>query len=182
MGRKLAYTGWQQTALHHPPIIAMRSPILSSELFDAISSNRDLDDPAERFLAQKFMIEALFRVTGQLPQVAQAAAVVANRFSTGVASVEEVIGERVRLWNAIHGSDQSTEPEVLKIRTAICVLHPNDIDGPADTLEYFLAFWERGGLGMNELRLAAENNYAIPADLQPWSVRHRLLWVGSGRS
>jgi len=140
--------------------------MFSSALFNAISLNRNLDDPAERFLAQKFMIEALFRVSGQLPEVAQAAAVVANRFSTGVASVEEVVSERVRLWKAIRGRDQSTESEVLRIRTAICLLHPNDVHDLADTLEYFVAFWERGGLGMNELRLAAENNYGIPAHLQ----------------
>jgi hypothetical protein len=140
--------------------------MLSSALFNAISSKADLDDPAEQFLAQRFMIEALFRVSEQLPEVAQTAANVANRFSTGVASAEEVIRERVRLWNAIDGRDQSTEPEVLKIRTAICVLHHNVMGAPADTLEYFLAFWERGGLGMTELRLAAENKYGISAHLQ----------------
>lgn len=138
----------------------------STALWNAISDIVDLDDPAEQFLAQRFMIEALFRVSDQLPDVAQDAAAVANRFCTGVASAEEVIRERVILWNAIQGRDQSPEPEVLRIRTAICVLQPNDMDAPADTMEYFMAFWERGGLDMNELRLAAENKYGISAHLQ----------------
>ena len=70
----------------------------SSTLFSAISEKADLDNPAEQFLAQRFRIGALFRVSEQLPDVAQAAPSVANRFMTGVASAEEVIGERVKLW------------------------------------------------------------------------------------
>lgn len=135
--------------------------MLNTKLFDAISSAVDLDDPAEHFLAQRFMIEALGRVTQQLPEVARSAASVANRFITGVAAAEEVIDERVRLWLAIEGRDQSDEPEVLKIRTAICVLHPANMGAPADTLEYFFGFWQRGGLGQAELQAAVENKYGI---------------------
>jgi hypothetical protein len=139
--------------------------MLSSLLFNAISAKVDLDDPAEQLLAQRFMIEALFRVSEQLPDVAQAAASIANRFSTGAASIGEVTGERVRLWKAIEGRDQSSEPAVCKIRTAICVLYPNDAGPPVDTLEYFMLFWERAGLDMTQLRLAAENKYGISIQL-----------------
>jgi alkanesulfonate monooxygenase SsuD/methylene tetrahydromethanopterin reductase-like flavin-dependent oxidoreductase (luciferase family) len=79
-------------------------------------------------------------VTSQLPEVAKSAAAVANRYITGAATAEEVISERVRLWRAIEGRDQSDEPDVLKIRTAICVLHPMDIGTSTETLEYFLNF------------------------------------------
>jgi len=137
------------------------SKMLNTKLFDAISSKVDLDDPAEQFLAWRFMIEALGRVTEQLPEIAKSAAAIANRFITGVATAEEVLEARVRLWEAIKGRDQSDEAEVLKIRTAICVLHPNDIGVPADTLEYFFAFWQRGGLGLPELTAAVENKYGI---------------------
>jgi hypothetical protein len=135
--------------------------MLDTKLFDAISSGIDLYDPAEQFLAQRFMIEALGRVTEQLPEIARSAAFIANRFITGVATAEEVIDERVRLWTAIQGRDQSNEPEVLRIRTAICVLHPMDLDATADTLEYFFSFWQRGGLGQVELAAAVENKYGI---------------------
>jgi len=131
------------------------------KLFDAISSTVDLDDPAEQFLAQKLMIEALGRVTEQLPEIARSVAAIANRFVTGAATAEEVIDERVRLWKAIEGRYQSSEPEVLKIRTAICVLHPMDMGTSADTLECFFAFWQRAGLGQVELEAAVENKYGI---------------------
>ena len=135
--------------------------MLNTKLFDAISSHADLNDPAEQFLAQRFMIEALGRVTNQLPSIAQTAASTANRFITGAATAEEVIEERVRLWKAIEGRDQSDEPDVLKIRTAICVLHPMELDVVAEALEYFFAFWQRGGLGLAELSAAVENKYGI---------------------
>jgi len=134
---------------------------LNTKLFAAISAAVDLDDPAEQFLAQRFMIEALGRVTQQLPEIARSAAAIANRFITDVAGAEEVIGERVRLWQAIEGRDQSSEPEVLKIRTAICVLHPMDMEATADTLELFFAFWQRGGLGLPELEAAVKNKFGI---------------------
>lgn len=111
--------------------------MLNKRLFDAIASAVDLDDPAEQFLAQRFMIDAIARVTPQLPEVAKSVASVANRFITGAVTAEEVIGERVRLWQAIEGRDQSDAPDVLKIRTAICVLHPMDSAASAETLEYF---------------------------------------------
>ncbi|MYM24672.1 hypothetical protein GTP46_18710 [Duganella sp. FT135W] len=134
---------------------------MSTKLFATISVVVDLDDPAEQFLAQRFMIEALGRVTQQLPEIARSAAAIANRFITGVAGAEEVIGERVHLWQAIEGRDQSSEPEVLKIRTAICVLHPMDMGATADTLELFFAFWQRGGLGLPELEAAVKNKFGI---------------------
>lgn len=84
------------------------------------------------------MIEAIGSVTEQLPALARSAATVAYRYMTGAATAEEVIAERVRLWRAIEGRDQSDEPDVLKIRTAICVLHPMDSGAAAETLEYFL--------------------------------------------
>lgn len=111
--------------------------MLNKRLFDAIASAADLDGPAEQLLAQRFMIEAIERVTSQLPEAAKSVAAVANRFITGAANAEEAIAERVRLWRAIEGRDQSDEPDVLKIRTAICVLHPMDIGATAETLEYF---------------------------------------------
>ena len=134
---------------------------MNTKLFDAIAAVVDLDDPADQFLAQRFMIEALGRVTRQLPEIARSAAAVANRFITGVAVADEVIGERVRLGQAIEGRDQSSESEVLKIRTAICVLHPMDMGATADTLEIFLAFWQLGGLGLPELEAAVKNKFGI---------------------
>ncbi|WP_139144754.1 MULTISPECIES: hypothetical protein [unclassified Janthinobacterium] len=135
--------------------------ILNKKLFDAIASAVDLDDPAEQSLAQRFMIEAIGRVTAQLPEVARSAAAVANRYITGAATAEEVIAERVRLWRAIEGRDQSDEPDVLKIRTAICVLHPMDSGATAETLEYFFEFWRQAGLAQAELEAAARNRYGI---------------------
>lgn len=135
--------------------------MLHSKLFDAIASAVDLDDPAEQLLAQRFMIEAIERVTSQLPEVAKSAAAVAYRYIAGAATAEEVIRERVRLWRAIEGRDQSDEPDVLKIRTAICVLHPMDIGASAETLEYFFEFWQQGGLAQAELEAAVQNKYGI---------------------
>lgn len=111
--------------------------MVNKRRFDAIASAVDLDDPAEQFSAQRFMIEAIGRVTSQLPEAAKSVAAVANRFINGAATAEEVIGERVRLWRAIEGRDQSDEPDVLKVRTAICVLHPMDSGPSAETVEYF---------------------------------------------
>jgi hypothetical protein len=71
------------------------------------------------------------------------------------------VEERVRLWHSIQGRDQSSELDVLRIRTAICVLHQMDAEDTSDTLEYFLAFWQRGGLGMEELKAAIENKYGM---------------------
>ena len=92
------------------------------------------------------MIEAIGSVTEQLPAAAKSAAAVAYRYLTGAAKAEEVIAERVRLWRAIEGRDQSHAPDVLKIRTAICVLHPMDSGATAETLEYFFEFWRQAGL------------------------------------
>ncbi|WP_139143637.1 MULTISPECIES: hypothetical protein [unclassified Janthinobacterium] len=120
-----------------------------------------MDDPVEQFLAQQLMIEAIGRVILQLPEAAKSVAAVANRFITGAATAEEVIAERVRLWRASEGRDQSDEPDVLKIRTAICVLHPMDMDASAETSEYFFAFWQQGGLAQAELEAAVHNKYGI---------------------
>ncbi|KAB8058440.1 hypothetical protein [Janthinobacterium violaceinigrum] len=135
--------------------------MLNTRFFDAIASAVDLDDPAEQFLAQRFMIEAIGSVTSQLPEVAKSAGAVANRFITGAATAEEVIAERVRLWRAIEGRDQSDKPDVLKIRTAICVLHPMDIANSAETLEYFFMFWQQAGLAQAELEAAIQSTYGI---------------------
>ena len=130
--------------------------MLNRKLFDAIASA-----PAEQSSAQRFMIEVIGRVTEQLPALARSAATVAYRYITGAATAEEVIAERVRLWRAIERRDQSDEPDVLKIRTAICVLHPMDIAASAETLEYFFEFWQQAGLAQAELEAAARNRYGI---------------------
>ncbi|MCC7596296.1 hypothetical protein IGS61_02275 [Janthinobacterium sp. FW305-129] len=135
--------------------------ILNKRLFDAIASAVDLDAPAEQSSAQRFMIEAIGSVTEQLPAVARSAAAVAYRYMTGAATAEEVIAERVGFWRAIEGRDQSDAPDVLKIRTAICVLHPMDSGATAETLEYFFAFWQQAGLPQSELEAAARNRYGI---------------------
>lgn len=135
--------------------------MLNKRLFDAIASAVDLDDPAEQIFAQRFMMEAIESVTSQLPEAAKSAAAVATRFIDGTATAEEVVRERVRLWRAIEGRDQSDAPDVLKIRTAICVLHPMDMDASAETLEYFLEFWQRGGLSKAELEAAVQSTYGV---------------------
>jgi hypothetical protein len=137
--------------------------MLNTKLFDAIASQADLNDPSEQFLAQRFMIEALCRVTSQLPAIAQSAGNLANRFIVGTATAEQVIEERVRLWKAIEGRSQSDDPEVLRIRTAICVLHPMELEVAAEALEYFFTIWERGGLGQTELEAAVQNKYGFKA-------------------
>jgi hypothetical protein len=137
--------------------------MLNKKLFDAIASAVDLDEPAGQSSVQRFMIEAIGRVTEQLPALARAAAAVAYRYMTGAATAEEVIAERVRLWRAIEGRDQSDAPDVLKIRTAICVLHPMDIAASAETLEYFFEFWRQAGLAQAELEAAVRNRYGIVA-------------------
>ncbi|MEG2032722.1 MAG: hypothetical protein RR376_18900 [Janthinobacterium sp.] len=138
-------------------------PMLNKKLFDAIASAVDLDEPAGQSSVQRFMIEAIGRVTEQLPALARSAAAVAYRYMTGAATAEEVIAERVRLWRAIEGRDQSDAPDVLKIRTAICVLHPMDIAASAETLEYFFEFWRQAGLAQAELEAVARNRYGIVA-------------------
>lgn len=40
-------------------------------------------------------------------------------------------------------------------------LHDKDMGAPADTLECFFSFWQRGGLGQAELEAAVENKYGI---------------------
>lgn len=138
-----------------------------SPYFELLINSVDLDDPGEMDLAWKFMIEALSRVTSQLPPVARNAAALANRFSTGVALLEEMTSERVRLWEAISGRDGSDDPEVLRIRTALCVLYPPNPEETFDTVDHFLSFWQLGGLGNRELEAALDNNYGLTLRSRP---------------
>jgi hypothetical protein len=130
-------------------------------MLELLINSVDLDDPRETDLAWKFMIEALTRVTGQLPPVARNAAALANRFSTGVASLEEMTSERVRLWEAISGREGSDDPEVPRIRAALCVLYPPNSEETFDIVDHFLSFWQLGGLENQKLEAALENNYHL---------------------
>lgn len=129
--------------------------------FVAISSTVDLDNPAEHGNAQRFMANALGRVIERLPGLAHSAASTAKRYLLGSATADEVLAVRVRLWESIRGRDQSDEPDVLRIRAAICALHGMDVVAPCDKLEYFLMFWERGGLSMTELAGAILDIYGV---------------------
>jgi len=133
----------------------------ADEYFELITSVADLDDPSEVDLAQKFMIDALYRVTADLPQQARDAAAVANRFSTGVASETELESERVRLWNSISGRDMSSDTDVLRTRTAIHVLYPPESLDMHDNLASFLDFWFRSGLSEAKLAAVLENDYGL---------------------
>ena len=138
-----------------------------SPYFELLINSVDLDDPGEMDLAWKFMIEALSRITSQLPPVARNAAALSNRFSTGVASLEEMTSERVRLWGSISGRDGSDDPEVLRIRTALCVLYPPNPEETFDIVDHFLTFWQLGGLGNRELEAALDNNYGLTLRSRP---------------
>jgi hypothetical protein len=127
--------------------------------FDVISSTVDLDDPAEHDNAQRFMANALGRVIESLPSIAHSAASTAEQYLEGSATADEVSAVRVRLWESIRGCDQSNEPDVLRIRAAICALHGMDVEAPCDKLDYFLMFWERSGLSMTELAGAILDTY-----------------------
>jgi hypothetical protein len=113
----------------------------ADEYFEMISSAADLDDPSETALAQKFMIDALYRVTADLPPQARDAAAVANRFSTGRATVVELENERVRLWKSISGRDMAQDADVQRTRAALHVLYPTKSTEMHDTLASFLGFW-----------------------------------------
>lgn len=129
--------------------------------FDVISSAVDLDDPSEHDNAQFFMAHALGRVIECLPSIAHSAPLTAKQYLEGSVTADEVLAVRVRLWESIQGRDQSDEPDVLRIRTAICALHGMDVEAPCDTLAYFLMFWERSGLSMTELAGAILDTYGI---------------------
>ena len=133
----------------------------ADEYFELISKAADLDDPAETALAQKFMIDALYRVSADLPPQARDAAAVANRFSTGVATVAELEKERVRLWNFINGRDMSQDADVLRTRAAIHVLYPPKSLEMHDTIASFLGFWFRGGLSESKLADVLFNDYGL---------------------
>ena len=138
-----------------------RSPMNTADwYFGLITREVDLDDPREKDLAQKFMIDALYRVTADLPPEARDAAAVANRFATGVASADDIEKERVRLWNSIKGRDISDEINVLRIRTAIHVLYPPEALEMHDAIDSFLAFWFRGGLSESKLCSFSESLWA----------------------
>jgi hypothetical protein len=129
--------------------------------FDLITREVDLDDPRERDLAQKFMIDALYRVSADLPPEARDAAAVANRFATGVASADDLEKERVRLWGSIKGRDMSEDVDVLRTRTAIHVLYPPETLEMHETIGSFLSFWLRGGLNESKLSAVLANDYGL---------------------
>lgn len=133
----------------------------ADEFLELISAATDLDDPAEMALAQKFMIDALYRVTADLPPQARDAAAVANRFSTGMATVAELEKERVRLWNSIDGRDMSQDSDVQRTRAAIHVLYPPQSREMHDTLASFLGFWFRSGLSESKLAEVLSNDYGL---------------------
>jgi len=133
----------------------------ADEYFELISAAVDLDDPAETALARKFMIDALYRVTSDLPSQARDAAAVANRFSTGVATLAELEKERVRLWDSINGRDMSADADVQRTRAAIHVLYPPESLEMHDTLASFLGYWFRGGLSESKLADALLNDYGL---------------------
>lgn len=133
----------------------------ADEYFELISAAADLDDPAETALAQKFMIDALYRVTADLPPQARDAAALANRFSTGMATVAELEKERVRLWTSISGRDLSQDVDVQRTRAAIHVLYPPESLEMHDALDSFLGFWFRGGLSESKLADALANDYGL---------------------
>lgn len=129
--------------------------------FDVISSSVDLDDLAEHDNAQRFMANALGRITEYLPSVAQSAASTTERYLDGLATADEVLAVRVKCWESIQGRDQSDEPDVLRIRAVICALHGMEAEAPFDKLAYFLMWWERSGLSMTELAGAILDIYGV---------------------
>ncbi|RYF44375.1 MAG: hypothetical protein EOO38_18045 [Cytophagaceae bacterium] len=129
--------------------------------FDVISSTVDLDDPTEHDNAQRFMANALGRVIECLPGIAHSAASTSKQYLEGSATADDVVAVRRRLWESIRGRDQSNEPDVLRIRAAICALHGMDVEAPCDKLEYFLMFWESSGLSMTELAGAILDTYGV---------------------
>ncbi|WP_426107858.1 hypothetical protein [Massilia sp. TSP1-1-2] len=136
----------------------------ADEFFRALTSQVDLDDPRETCLAQKFMIDALYRATDSLPLPAREAAAIANRYSTGVIGLREVEAERVKLWELIAGRDCSDDDDVLRIRATICVLYPPNPSEMHDRVAIFLAFWFRGGLSGPQIAATLENDYGITID------------------
>lgn len=153
----------------------------ADDYFELIAATADLDDPSEVALAQKFMIDALYRVTDDLPLQARDAAAVANRFSTGVATESDLEKERVRLWNSINGRDMSQDTDVLRTRAAIHVLYPPKSLDMHDTLASFLGFWFRGGLSESKLSAVLANDYGLtidssgsptaPAEFSRWALK-----------
>ena len=129
--------------------------------FDVISCTVDLDDPAEHDKAQLFMANALGQVIECLLGIAHSAASTAKQYLEGSVTADEVLAVRVRLWESIQGRDQSDEPDVMRIRAAICALHGMDVEAPCDTLEYFLMFWARGGLSTTKLAAAILDTYGV---------------------
>ena len=128
---------------------------------DAIVGVSDLDDPREMYFAQKFMIDALYRVTPDLPPAAREAAAVANRYSTGVASEKDLEEERVRLWSSISGRDQSDDIDVLRTRAALLVLFPPVASETCDSMASFLTYWFRSGLSESKLSAVLQNDYGL---------------------
>ncbi len=129
--------------------------------FDFISSTVNLDDPAEHDNANRFMASALARVIECLPIIAQSAALTAGQYLSDAVTADEVLAVRAELWSWIQGREQSDERDVLRIRTVICALHGMDAEAPCDKIEYFLMFWERSGLSMDQLAAAISDVYKV---------------------
>jgi hypothetical protein len=107
------------------------------------------------------MASALARVIECLPVIAQSAALTAGQYLSDAVTADEVLAVRAELWSWIQGREQSDERDVLRIRTVICALHGMDAEAPCDKIEYFLMFWERSGLSMDQLAAAISDVYKV---------------------
>jgi hypothetical protein len=136
-------------------------------LFDAIDAVVDLDDPLEALPAQQLMVDALSRVTQELPLPAQAAVVVADHFLKGALGERALVAARVKLWQFIDGRELSREIEVLRTRAALCVTSPPQSSEMHDTIAIFLSFWVAGGLSVTQIATAIQSNYGVTVALQP---------------
>ena len=68
---------------------------------------------------------------------------------------------RIRAVGAPADIEGSDDPEVLRIRTALCVLYPPNPEETFDIVDHFLSFWQLGGLENQKLEAALENNYHL---------------------
>jgi len=129
--------------------------------FDLLSAKVDLDDPAQYCHIHRFMLGALSRVSDSLSATSRSAILIAKRHLDGHATVGNVATMRVKLWDEIHGRDQSNEVGVLRVRTVICAMHGMDAAAASDTLHYFLMFWQESELSMVELAKAMREAYGV---------------------
>jgi hypothetical protein len=153
--------GREPTVKEPAIFVALGTNMSRRDPFDIIAAAVDLDNPAQHIRAQRFMVDALGRVVHCLPDSAQSAVLTAKQYLEGTAATCDVLVTRVKLWHAIQGRDQSNESDVLRIRATICALHGTDAEAPFDRLNYFLAFWEHGGLSMTELAGAILAAYGV---------------------